>query len=112
MAEPARTLRDLTERFGLAAFGAAVLTAERADRLAEELARRGNVTQQEARELIDETMQRWRGGTAQIGERAGSGLTGILRELGLVTRNEYEELELRIAQLEHRLRLVEDRGPA
>jgi BMFP domain-containing protein YqiC len=30
-----------------------------------------------------------------------------MRELGLVTRNEWEELELRIAQVEHRLRLVE-----
>ena len=32
---------------------------------------------------------------------------GVFRELGLVTRREREELELRLAQLEHRLRLVE-----
>jgi BMFP domain-containing protein YqiC len=32
----------------------------------------------------------------------------VARELGLVTREEWEELELRVAQLEHRLRLVED----
>ena len=31
----------------------------------------------------------------------------LLRELGLVTRAEHEELELRVAQLEHRLRLLE-----
>jgi BMFP domain-containing protein YqiC len=31
----------------------------------------------------------------------------VFRELGLVTRREVEELELRVAQLEHRLRLVE-----
>jgi BMFP domain-containing protein YqiC len=31
-----------------------------------------------------------------------------MREVGLVTRREWEELELRLAQLEHRLRLVED----
>ena len=29
--------------------------------------------------------------------------------LGLVTRDEWDELELRVAQLEHRLRLVESR---
>jgi BMFP domain-containing protein YqiC len=33
----------------------------------------------------------------------------VLHELGLVTRDEWEELELRVAQLEHRLRLVEGR---
>ena len=33
----------------------------------------------------------------------------MLRQLGVVTREELDELELRVAQLEHRLRLVE--GP-
>ena len=32
----------------------------------------------------------------------------LARELGLVTRDEWDELELRVAQLEHRLRLLED----
>ena len=52
-------------------------------------------------------MGRWRGDALRLGERAGSTLSGVFREMGLVTRREYEELELRLAQLEHRLRLVE-----
>jgi len=39
-------------------------------------------------------------------ELAGSS-RGLLRELGLVTEREHAELELRVAQLEHRLRLLE-----
>jgi BMFP domain-containing protein YqiC len=35
-------------------------------------------------------------------------MQGLFERLGLVTREEFEELELRVAQLEHRLRLVED----
>ncbi len=65
----------------------------------------------ETRELILELSSRWRGDALRVGERAGAGLGNVLRELGLVTRHEYEELELRVAQLEHRLRLVEG-GPA
>ena len=38
-------------------------------------------------------------------------MAGLFRELGLVTRGELEELELRVAQLEHRLRLVESGEP-
>jgi BMFP domain-containing protein YqiC len=34
-------------------------------------------------------------------------MAGLFHELGLVTRDELEELELRVAQLEHRLRLLE-----
>ena len=48
----------------------------------------------------------------RAGERAGATLHGVLRELGLVTRDEWDELELRVAQLEHRLRLVEGQPPA
>jgi hypothetical protein len=44
-----------------------------------------------------------------VSERAGETMHGALRELGLVTRAEWEELELRVAQVEHRLRLLEDR---
>jgi hypothetical protein len=30
-------------------------------------------------------------------------------ELGLITRDDWDELDLRVAQLEHRLRLIEER---
>ena len=52
-------------------------------------------------------MGRWRSETVRLGERTGSGLAGVFREVGLVTRGELEEIELRVAQLEHRLRLLE-----
>jgi hypothetical protein len=56
-------------------------------------------------------MGRWRGDALRVSERAGSTFATLFRELGLVTRREHEELELRLAQLEHRLRLVEGRPP-
>ena len=62
---------------------------------------------EEARALIEELVGRWRSESVRLGERTGSGLAGLFRELGLVTRAEVEELELRVAQLEHRLRLLE-----
>src|SRR6059058_171642 len=93
----------------LALVGAVALTAERADELAESLAERGGMTKEEVRARIDEASARWRGDAVRIGERAGATLHNALRDLGLVTREEWDELELRVAQLEHRLRLVENR---
>jgi polyhydroxyalkanoate synthesis regulator phasin len=98
---------DALERVGLAALGAVALTAERADTLADELARAGGMRRDEAREVIEQTIHRWRGEAVRVTERAGAGLDGFFQQLGLVPRSEYEELELRVAQLEHRLRLVE-----
>lgn len=94
-------------RFALALLGAVVLTAERADELADALATRGGMSRDEVRGWIDEATTRWRGDAMRVGEKAGSTLNGALRELGLVTREDWDDLELRVAQLEHRLRLVE-----
>ncbi len=107
MAEPANSARELLEQLGLAAVGAVSLTAERADRLAEELAERGGLRKEDARTVIDEATARWRGEAGRMGERASAALEGLFRDLGLVTRDRFEELELRVAQLEHRLRLLE-----
>jgi len=96
-------------RLALAALGAVALTAERADELAESLAERGGISKEDARAWIDEATNRWRGDAVRVGERAGATLSGVLKELGLVTREEWDELELRVAQIEHRLRLVESR---
>jgi polyhydroxyalkanoate synthesis regulator phasin len=98
---------DALEKVGLAALGAVALTAERADALADELARAGGMRRDEARELIEQSAHRWRGEAMRLSERAGAGLEGFLQQLGLVSRSELEELELQVAQLEHRLRLVE-----
>jgi polyhydroxyalkanoate synthesis regulator phasin len=99
---------EALERVGLAAIGAVALTAERADALADDLAQAGGIRRDEAREVIEQTIHRWRGEAVRFSERAGVGLDGFFQQLGLVPRSEFEELELRVAQLEHRLRLVED----
>jgi polyhydroxyalkanoate synthesis regulator phasin len=104
MDEPVRRLL-------LALVGAVALTAERADELADSLAARGGMSRDEVRGWIDESTTRWRGDAVRVGEKAGATLNGVLRELGLVTREEWDELELRVAQLEHRIRLVETQPP-
>jgi polyhydroxyalkanoate synthesis regulator phasin len=99
-------------RLVLALVGAVSLTAERADELADSLAERGGMSKDEVRAWIDEATTRWRGDAVRVGERAGATLHGTFRELGLVTREEWDDLELRVAQLEHRLRLLESRPRA
>jgi len=44
-------------------------------------------------------------------ERASENVSALLRELGFVTQSEHEDLELRVAQLEHRIRLLESAPP-
>jgi polyhydroxyalkanoate synthesis regulator phasin len=62
----------------------------------------------EVRSLLDDVTSRWRGDALRVGEGSRRRVQDIARELGLVTRDEWDELELRVAQLEHRLRLLEN----
>jgi polyhydroxyalkanoate synthesis regulator phasin len=62
----------------------------------------------ELRSLADAFTSRWRGDAVRVGEGSRRRIQDLARELGLVTREEWDELELRIAQLEHRIRLLED----
>jgi polyhydroxyalkanoate synthesis regulator phasin len=64
----------------------------------------------ELRALLDDLPARWRGDAIRVGEGSRRRVQDLARELGLVTRHEWDELELRVAQLEHRLRLLE--GPS
>jgi polyhydroxyalkanoate synthesis regulator phasin len=111
-AEPVRpdvgSVTGALRQLGLAVLGAVALTAERADELAESLAERGGLRKEEVRAWIDDATTRWRGDAVRVGERVGETLHDVLHDLGLVTRVEWDELELRVAQLEHRVRLLED----
>jgi polyhydroxyalkanoate synthesis regulator phasin len=62
----------------------------------------------ELRSLLDDLAGRWRGDAVRVGEGTRQRLRDLFRELGLVTRDDWDELELRVSQLEHRLRLLED----
>jgi polyhydroxyalkanoate synthesis regulator phasin len=102
-----RSLRAAAEELFLAGVGVVALTKDRTEELVDELAGRGKVSRDEARDLVEEIVGRWRGEAMRVSERAGSTFSGLFKELGLVTRSDYDDLELRLAQLEHRLRLLE-----
>jgi polyhydroxyalkanoate synthesis regulator phasin len=91
-------VRSLFDDLGSRWRGDAVRVGEGTQRRVQDLARElGLVTREEGDEL-----------ELRVGEGSRRRVQDLARELGLVTRDEWDELELRVAQLEHRLRLVED----
>jgi polyhydroxyalkanoate synthesis regulator phasin len=59
------------------------------------------------RQLVEELGSQLRAGAERLSDLPQETGERVARELGLVTRAEWESLELRLAQLEHRLRLLE-----
>jgi BMFP domain-containing protein YqiC len=67
----------------------------------------GNRILDAVEELVAELPGRIRGSRSRFSAQAHSVFRALAEELDLVSRDDYEELELRVAQLEHRLRLLE-----
>jgi len=94
----------------LAGVGIASLGAEVADQLADDLARRMGLDRDAVRGAVRDTFAAWRAEAERLGDRRDEMVDRSLEKAGLARREELEDLELRVAQLEHRLRLLEDGG--
>lgn len=113
MTEGRNPLRAGIEQAVLLSIGAASLTRERAEAAVAELVRTGQLRGEEGRAVVDRMMARVRGeGTPLPGllGRLEGGVQGALREAGLVGRAELEAVQLQLAELEHRLALLEKAG--
>lgn len=107
MVDSGQSIRDLIERTFLIGVGAAAFTKDRIQELVEEFVRRGELSSDEGREMVDSLVARSRVEARSAMKRADSSLQGALRDFGVTTRRELEDLETRVRQVEHRLALLE-----
>jgi polyhydroxyalkanoate synthesis regulator phasin len=105
-------IKDLIERTFLAGMGAAALTKDRIQDLVEELVSKGQMNAEEGREVVDRLVERSREEARSVLKKADSSLHTAYRELGLGSKQDLEDLGLRVEQLEHRVRLLEERADA
>ncbi len=91
----------------LAGLGAASLGAEAAEELADDLARRVGVDRDAMRAAVRDTLDAWRAEAERLGARRDEVVDRSLERAGIARREEVEDLALRVAQVEHRLRLLE-----
>ncbi len=103
----AQGLKDLVERIFLLGLGAAALSKDRLQETVEELVHRGHLSRDEGRDMVDKLVARSRDEAKSAMKKADSSLQGAYRDMGLVGKREWEDLDFRLRQLEHRVRLLE-----
>jgi polyhydroxyalkanoate synthesis regulator phasin len=104
------TVREAIEQAIVLSIGAASLTRERVEGIVADFVRRGALGAEEGKAVVDKVMSRVRGDGAAAAGVAGKfqgGVQSLLKELDIARRAEVADLEMRIAAVEHRLRLVE-----
>jgi polyhydroxyalkanoate synthesis regulator phasin len=102
-----QVVRDLIEKTFLAGMGAAALTKDRLQELVEEFVKRGQLSSEEGRDVVDRVMTRSREEARTVLKKADSSLQSAYRDIGLTTKRELEDLDFRLRQLEMRVGLLE-----
>lgn len=100
-------MTNLLERSILMTLGAAMLAKEMAESLAENLAQKGDQTNALGREAVDEVVGMAKEEARSLRDRFDDTLQRNFRDMGLAPSAEIEELKLKVAQLEHRISLLE-----
>lgn len=95
------------EQVLLAGLGWVSFAASAADDVADELARRVGIDRDEMRGAVRDAVASWRAEAERIGAVPSDMSEAAMKRLGLVRREEADDLALRVAQLEHRVRLLE-----
>ena len=107
------TIGETFERLILLQIGAAAATRERVQEIVEDLIEQGRVQRAAGRTLVDQVVGRARERSEGARSLIDASVQQGLRRGGVPTREDQEDLVFRIEQLEHRVRMLEDRpvGP-
>jgi polyhydroxyalkanoate synthesis regulator phasin len=106
MAERAND-RGSLETLTLAGIGALALAAGRVDEIADDVARRLGVDREQVRVALADALDSWRREAKRIGEHPAGAVSRLAEDFGVPSGEALDELELRVAQLEHRVKLLE-----
>lgn len=100
-------MANLLERSVMLTIGLAAVMREVADSLTDELVKRGEATTEEGRKVFDEAVDKARDEALSLRDRFDSQVQRGYRDMGIASSDQLEEMQLKIAQLEHRVSLLE-----
>ena len=106
------TVGETLERLILLQVGAAAATRDRVQAVVEGLIEQGRIEREEGRTVVEDVMSRAKERSAGARSLVDASVQQGLRRGGLPTREDHEDLVFRVEQLEHRVRVLEDRPVA
>jgi polyhydroxyalkanoate synthesis regulator phasin len=102
-------MSDLIEKTLLAGIGALALSQKKAEELVEGLQRQFGLSEEKGQELLSKLQEAASSQQQRLEEVAQEELKKAVIRLGLVNREEFDQLVQRIEWLEQRLKLTEQR---
>ncbi|KAB2954131.1 hypothetical protein F9B85_00035 [Heliorestis acidaminivorans] len=101
-------MKDVFRKTMMAGLGAITITKEKAEQLAEELVKKGELSKDEASKMVTEVLEKSREQKEALSETVKTEFSRIRGDMGLITRQEFEGLEARIAVIEEKLGIIRE----
>ncbi|QGG46959.1 phasin family protein [Heliorestis convoluta] len=101
-------MKDVFRKTMMAGLGAITITKEKAEQLAEELVKKGELSKEEAAKVVSEVVEKGREQREAISDTIKTEFTRIRGDMGLITRQEYDDLVARIEVIEEKLGIVKE----
>lgn len=103
----AKEVRELLEKSILMTVGAAALTAEKAQSIINELIEKGKVSKDEGKTMFEELMERAKKEGQDVRGKIDQGLQRSVRELGVATKDDINEINKHLREIEKRISVIE-----
>lgn len=95
-------MSDLLKKGFMIGLGAALNGKEKAEKMVDELISKGQMTPGEAKEVMAQFREKGEQQNQKWNDQSQDYLRNVIKDLGFVTKEEHEALELRLQQLENK----------
>lgn len=96
-------MKDVIRKIGLLGVGVAALTEEKLREIVKDMEKRGELSKEEGKALVEEILEERKKQRAEVGERVSREVERAMTKTGLATKDDVEKLEKRLKKLEKKL---------
>jgi polyhydroxyalkanoate synthesis regulator phasin len=97
---------EMLEKIFLTGLGAMSISQKKADEILGELKEKYKMSEEEGRALLQKAESIAREGKDRLAEAADAEVKKVLEKIGVVSREEFENLQKRVEQLEEKIKYV------
>ncbi len=90
---------DLIKKTMLAGVGLAAMTKDKIEELAEELTEKGELSEKEAKELVDDLLERSKRAKKDLNKKMENVVTKVLKKMDVATKKDIARLDRKIKNI-------------
>lgn len=96
-------MKDLFRDLFSLSLGAALYSKEQVEKIVDELVKKGEIGAKEAEQMVEKFIEKGESSKKELDDLVKARVKQIMKELDLVTMEEYNELKKRVEELEKKL---------